>query len=202
MWMKRILLFLLVLVLIESATDCSYARPRKGIRSVDFYNFTYETWNGEAKLKNGWYKIKDEDCRSCVSTCKLILLKYVDLNFDGKGEAVVVIRGTSYGSEPVGTDYYVFEYRNSKALLLFHEEREGKEGICVKNHSLIIIGPAWEGDQVLHVPHCCPPFTETKVYRWRGSAFVPVKTYQRKNYPFQNPQQLERARRCSNIRID
>jgi len=195
--MKRILLFLLILVLIESATDWTYARPRKGIRSIDFYNYTY----GEVKLKNGWYKIKDEDCSYCVSTYKLILLKYVDFNFDGKEEAVVVIRENSYGSAPINTEYYVFEYKHGTAHLILHEEREGKEGICIKNHSLILIGYAWENDQI-SVPHCCPPYTETKVYGWRNSSLVPVKTYRQKNYPRQNPKEFDKARRCSNIRID
>ena len=151
-------MFLLVLVLIESATNWSYARPRKGIRSIDFYNYTYD----EVKLKNGWYKIKEEDCSYCITTYKLILLKYVDLNFDGKEEAVVVIRENSYGSAPINTGYYVFEYKLGRVHLILHEEREGKEGICIKNQSLILIGTAWENDQI-PVPHCCPPYPETKV---------------------------------------
>ena len=83
MFTKRILLLLITFAIIEGVIDSSYAHPRKGIHSVDFYNFTYETWNGEAKLKNGWYKIKADYC-NCESTSKLVFLKYIDLNFDGK----------------------------------------------------------------------------------------------------------------------
>jgi hypothetical protein len=198
MLIKRTSLLLFLALLPAAGVEVSLAQTKRGIRSIDFYNFTYEL-AGRAKvtLKNGSYKEKLMASDKLYVTNKLVILRYADLNGDGKDEAVVAIRSTDVGSMPVDSDYFIYEYRHRKPRRIFHEWREGREGICIRNRSIILVGVAWEKEEA---PHCCPPFTETKIYRWGGSDFAVVKTYRRKNYPFQNPKLFEKAKRCENFR--
>jgi hypothetical protein len=72
----------------------------------------------------------------------------------------------------------------------FHHHYRGSLG-------RIITAEAWEG---ISVPHCCPPLTEIKIYRWRGSRFALVKTYRQRNEPYKNPKLFQQAKRCENFR--
>jgi hypothetical protein len=198
MWINETSVLLALTFMLIAGCDLSFAQSKREIYSVDFRNFTYDLYNnGEVTLKNGDYKIIHLPGSGLISTRKLTMLKYTDFDGDGKKEAIVAIRSTDTGSMPVSMDYFIYKYDHSKPQQIFHEWREGREGICVQNRSIILIGVAWEKEEI---PHCCPPFTETKVYRWRDSHFALVKTYRRKNYPFQNLSQLKNARQCGNIR--
>jgi hypothetical protein len=199
MLIKKTSLLLFLALLPAASVEVSLAQTKRGIRSVDFYNFTYEL-AGRAKvtLKNGSYKKNYARDSNTISTSKLLVLKYADFDGDGKEEALMLIKSKDTGGSNHGdNDYFVFAYRAGKPRQIFHEYREGPEGLCLKNRSIIIIAEAWKDAPI---PHCCPPFTETKVYRWRGSDFAVVKTYRRKNFPFQNPKLFEKARRCENFR--
>jgi hypothetical protein len=198
MWIRKTYLFLTLLFILAIGVELSFAQSRRGIRSVDFYNFTYRLNNGSrVSLKNRNYKKYWPEMET-TSTSRLAVLRFVDLTGDGKEEAVVLIESSQTGGSNHGdNDFFVFEYHAGKPHQIFHEYREGSQGLCLKNGSIIITAEAWEG---IHVPHCCPPFTETKIYRWRGSRFSLIKTYRQKNYPGQNPKLFDKAKRCENFR--
>jgi hypothetical protein len=164
--------------------DEAYTQSKRGIRAVDFANFTYRLNGGtKIRLQNGRYKEQYDSNSSAIFSSKLAVLKYTDFNGDGKEEAVVVVQSSDTGGSNHGdNDYFVFEFVNGKPRQIFHEYYEGKKGICVKNRSLILIGESWDSDD--HIPHCCPSFTETKVYRWRNSGLALVKRYVKKDYPY------------------
>ena len=96
-------------------------------------------------------------------------VKYVDLDADGKEEAVIVI---TTSQEVAGAyweqDYFVFTYRDSKPVQVFHEYRYKAGGIRFAGKALIIEAPFWKEDD----GHCCPSSTETTIYRWSGDGLV------------------------------
>ena len=164
--------------------DCStvFALNKRGIRSTNFYSFTYEdskAWGGRTLvLRNGVYIKKDEigETRS-----KLIAIRYVDLNADGRDEAVIDIRTWSYGSTPYIDDYYVFRYRKRILDLVFHTSRETPKRMVVNGRTITIVAPFWSDGSG---PFCCPPYIETIVYRWRGSKLVVAgRKLREKHYP-------------------
>ena len=171
----------------------------RGIRSVSFRDFTYssESWGKKIKLKNGEYKEKDDpdDSRSRSYTrTKLIILKYTDLDGGGDDEAIVALRTELNGSMPVAMDYYVFAYRNGRPVQLFHQWHEGPNGLCVRQRSLSITAALWDHPPI---PHCCPKYTERKIYQWRSSKFVVTSRRLWNNYPFQNPKSFHRLTSCA-----
>jgi hypothetical protein len=176
---QPIVKFVLVCLLVCIAVDKDNAQAKRGIRSVDFSNFTYRLSGREkATLKNGKYKEKYEDFKDLYFTRELLMLGYADFNSDGNDEAVVLILSKDIGSGHGDYDYFVYEFVNGRARQIFHEYYEGGKRFRIQNRSLIISGESWNSD--LHQPHCCPPFIETKVYRWRGSGLVLVKRYLKK----------------------
>jgi hypothetical protein len=200
MWTKKISILLILSFILATGCDLSFAQSNRGIRSIDFRNFTYHLSGGsKVKLINGYYKkIYDSDYNE-VFTSELAILKYADFDGDGKEEAVVLLQSTEGGSNHGANDYFIFAYRAGKLRQIFHEHTEGPEGLCLKNRSITIIAEAWEKKE-LPIPHCCPPFTETKTYRWRGSRFVLIKTDRQRNEPYKNRGAFEKARQCENIR--
>lgn len=197
--MNKTLAFLSLAFILTAGCNLSAAQSKLGIHSIDFRNFTYDLYNWKkVKFVNGHYKEIDKTDGTIYFKGELAILKYADFNGDGKEEAIVLIQsGETRGSNHGDNDYFVFAYRAGKPRQIFHEHREGKEGLCLKNRSITIVAEAWEG---IPVPHCCPPFTETKTYRWQGSRFVLIKTDRQKNYPGQNPKLFAEAKRCENIR--
>jgi hypothetical protein len=158
------------------------ALSKSDIHSTDFNNFTYEDckpYGGRAiTLRNGEYTYKGGivDSRS-----KLQAVKYVDLNADGRDEAVVDIRTVPGGSIPYIGDYYVFQYHKGVLGLVFHTSREWPRRMAVNGPSITIVAPFWEDGSG---PMCCPPFIETAVYRWRGSRLIVVgRRLKKKHYP-------------------
>ena len=155
----------------------------KGIRSVDFRNFTYKreyksSSNGglpvEAEtivLRNGKNMSPGLTNSSFEYGNELKSVRYIDFDGDGNEEALVVINTTA---EAAGAyeedDYFVFAYRNNTPVRIFHEYRYKSRGIRVAGKSLVISAPFWREQD----PHCCPYATETAVYQWRGNGFVRV----------------------------
>jgi hypothetical protein len=190
---KVILPFLLALTFASYETSSSFAKGKQGIRSVDFYNYTYDTESlGTIILRKGRWK--EQMSSLLYSKAKLELLRFVDLNNDGKEEAIIAIRGEQPSSMPVAMDYYVYDFHKGVARCIFHQGQEGTKGLCVIGRSLIITAPKWATE--LAVPHCCPEFTERKVYRLVGNRFVVQSRRQWKNYPFQHPKKFERLSKC------
>lgn len=154
----------------------------RGIRSVDFRNFTYdsESIGGYISLRNGVFSQKDVIGQG-ASTASLESVQYTDLIGDGNEQAVVRIVTHQTGSMPVAVDCYVFEYSVGAAHQIFHQWQEGPAAVCVHGRTLRIVAAYWDrGD-----PHCCPSFTETKSYRWSGTEFVVVSRHTLLDHPFQ-----------------
>lgn len=141
----------------------------RGIRSVDFRNFTYDSIAGEqVTLRKGQNLVKGEYSAGSYGS-ELGTVKYLDFDGDGAEEALVVV---FYSQEAAGVyaeeHYYVFAYRNGAAQQIFHESRYKGRGIRVSGKSLIITAPFWKDTD----GHCCPSLTEISTYRWRGNGFV------------------------------
>jgi hypothetical protein len=187
----KLLLLLLIIMLIGAVP--AKGRPKRGIRSVDLYNFTYlsESWGDNISLSRGEYKKKDPGSESLYTRSKLVSLKYFDFNNDAKEDAAVAIRTLVNGSMQVAMDYYVFEYRSGRPQQIFHKWQEGPEGLCVNGNNLVITAALWDEADA----HCCPSYTEKKIYKWKSKTFVVALRRQWKNYPFQHPGRLERLLR-------
>ena len=186
-------LFLLANHLLLSRSTPIFAQTKNSIRSVDFHNFTYELDpHNKIVLRKGLSR--DESLPHYEE--KLILLKYVDFNGDGKEEAVIAIRDLEQGSAPISMDYFVYDLYKGSARQIFHESHEGPKGLCIRGRSMIITAVSWTDDRV-RVPHCCPEYSETKIYQLRGSRFVITSRRRSKNYPFQHPNIYKKLSRCS-----
>lgn len=153
----------------------------RGIRSVDFRNFTYRRegksgsniWQSsvEAKtivLRKGRNMVKGEYTEGEYGS-ELNLLRYIDFDGDGKEEAFVVI----YTSQEVAgayweQDYFVFTYRDGAPIQIFHEYAYKPSGVRITGRSIVIDMPFWREND----PHCCPSAIETSIYRWRGAGFA------------------------------
>ena len=163
------------------------AQTKDGIRSVNFSNFTYELDpRNKIVLRNGLSREEE----------KLIRLTYVDINGDGREEAVIVIRDLEPGSGPISMQYFVYDFHKGSARQIFHEWKEGPNGLCIRGQSLMITAASWADDRV-PIPHCCPEYTERKIYQLRGSTFVVTSRRRWKNYPFQHADILKKLSRCS-----
>jgi hypothetical protein len=158
------------------------ALSKSGIHSTDFYNFTYEDCQGcverSLTLRKGEYIYKGRDFES---RSRLLAIKHVDLNADGRDEVVIDIRTVPGGSISHIDDYYVFQYRKGFLSLAFHTSREMPQKMVVRGRAITIVAPFWKDGSG---PMCCPPFIETMVYRWRGSRLVVARRRLRKqHYP-------------------
>jgi len=168
----KILVFLILLFL--SLTNVKiFSQKKRGIRAVDFRNFTYipagETSDSEIELRKG----RAVDDAGQVS--KLVSVQYADLNGDGREDAAVFITTQVFGSMGNYDDYYVFEYADGEAQRIFHLGVEVGRGMRVVGRTLLISEPFWtERDG-----QCCPSYMQTTTYRWRGAEFV--KTSLRRN---------------------
>jgi len=192
---RKTVLFLLGTLLALSNVRSIVAQTKDGIRSVDFYNFTYELDpHNKIVLRKGI--ITRESLPHLFSENRLILLRYVDFNGDGSEEAVIAIRDLEPGSMPISMDYFVYDFYKRSARQIFHESQEGPKGLCIRGHSLVITAASWADDRV-PVPHCCPEYTERKIYQLRGSTFVVTSRRRWKNYPFQHSAIYKKLSRCS-----
>lgn len=188
-------LFLLGTLLVLSNVPPIVAQTKGSIRSVDFYNFTYELDpHNKIVLRKGLSR--EESLPHLFSEQRLILLRYVDFNGDGREEAVIAIRDLEPASIAISMDYFVYDFYEQSARQIFHEWRDGPKGLCIRGHSLIITAASWADDRV-PVPRCCPEYTERKIYQLRGSGFIVTSRRRWKNYPFQHPAIYKKLLRCS-----
>lgn len=191
---RMTVLFVLANLLYFPKTRPIFAQTKTSIRSVDFYNFTYDTGpSNKIALRKGLSR--EEPIPRMFSEERLILLRYVDLNGDGREEAVIAIRDLEPGSGPISMDYFVYEFHEGSVRQIFHESQEGPKGLCINGRSLIITAASWT-DEHVRVPHCCPEYTERKVYQLRGSRFVVTSRRRWKNYPFQHSKIYKDLSRC------
>lgn len=173
----------MVLSLILVNNCLAVAAPgKKGIYSTDFQNFTYsdsKAWGGRAiTLRNGQYIHKG---RIAESRSQLIAVKYVDLNADGRDEAVIDIRTWPGGSIPYIDDYYVFRYNKGVLDPVFHISRETPKRMVIRGRAIMIVAPFWSDGSG---PLCCPPYIETIVYCWGGSGLIVAgRKLREKHYP-------------------
>lgn len=138
---------------------------RRGLRAVDFRNFTYnlgQKGSPSVVLSDGRGRAKDHP------ETKLVSIRYLDFNADGLEEAIIVLGTGQTGDADYAEDYYVFEYYQERARPLFHEWRERPQGMILDHQSLSIIAPYWRAGDA----SCCPSAVETVVYRWNGAGFV------------------------------
>ena len=181
---------ILLVIALAGSPDLGGGGTLRGIRSVDFRNFTYysESIGGYVTLRHGFFSQKDVIGEG-ASTVSLESVQYAALTGDGSQQAVVVILTHLTGSMPTAVDCYVFEYSGATARPIFHQWQEGPAVACVQGRALRIVAASWDRRDA----HCCPSFTETKRYRWIGGEFVVVSARTLLNHPFQrrNPFQCK-----------
>lgn len=157
------------------------SKAKTGIHSVDFRNFTYRTefksssniWGMSVDARTISLKksrnVKKSNYAPGEYGSTLDYIKYIDLDGDGKEEAFIVIGTTK---EAAGAyweyDYFVFAYRNSKPIRIFHEYRYKGSGFRLAGKSLIIETPFWSEND----GHCCPSLKEITTYSWRGNGIT------------------------------
>lgn len=159
----------------KQRTSTRNSQTGRGIRSVDFRNFTYTSVESDGRTTRLVLR-KGKNMSPGISTpseygSQLEYVKYIDFDGDGNEEAVVSIVTTMEGAGAYWWGhYYVFAYRNGAPVQVFHENPYQADGIRVVGKSLVMSAPFWgEGD-----PNCCPSATEVTIYQWRGSGFVQV----------------------------
>ncbi len=138
------------------------AKRTSGIRSVDFRNFTYDEGAEHLVLREG----REE--RAGAEGSRLLNVKYIDFNADGKEEALVTLATGTRGAQGYGEEYFVFAFDAGSPRQLFRESRQKPQSMSVNGRSIIIVAPFWKNAD----PGCCPSSIETAVYRWRGHGFV------------------------------
>lgn len=173
--MKHLIICLIVLLCVtdifaqsQRKKQSAGAKPKTGIRSVDFRNFTYDSIGNErVTLRKGRNLVKGDYTSGTYGT-QIGTIKYFDLDGDGKEEALVVL---DYSQEAAGAyweqHYFIFAYRDGKAQQIFHESRYKALGFRLKGKSLVIAAPYWKDND----GHCCPSQTEIATYSWRGNGF-------------------------------
>lgn len=155
----------------------------RGIRSVDFRNFSYQRESKSSSntegltvaaktivLHNGKNMYRGE-YTSLDYGSELLFIKYIDFDGDGNEEALVAINTSEEAAGVYSEDdYFVFAYRNGTPVSIFQAYRYKSRGIRLVGKSLVISAPFWREND----GHCCPSAIETSVYRWRENGFVRV----------------------------
>ena len=152
----------------------AFGQSKRGIRSVDFRNFSYRTDGADVELRDGRHQ-EGSKSGGAWNVYKLAGVKYVDFNGDGAEEAFVILSFETSGTLANAHDYYVFSYHKGRPRVVFHEWREKPRGARVRGRSIVIAAPFWESGGL-----CCPDGIETSVYRWRGLRFV--RTNRKREY--------------------
>ncbi len=147
------------------------AQGGRGIRSVDFRNFTYRLDERSVRLRNGKYESPEKSPQGgAIVGGRLVDIQYVDFDGDGQEEAAVQIHVEVNGSAGSIEGYYVFAYRDGAPRQIFRELHSGGKRMRVVGRSIVITAPFWrEGDA-----DCCPSAEATDTYAWRGSRLVRV----------------------------
>ena len=163
--------YLICACLLAFADVTATGQSRRGIRSVDFRNFTYQADGTRFVLRAGKYY---EGERAAWFSYELADVKYLDFDGDGNDEAFVVLDYKTSGTLDNARDYYVFAYRGDRPRMVFHEWREKPWDLRLRGRSIVIVAPFWRDGGL-----CCPSGLETSVYTWRGSRFVRVSRKRR-----------------------
>jgi hypothetical protein len=142
------------------------AQKTRGIRSVDFRNFTYEADGSKFALRDGKYYEGDGVTWHSYA---LLRLQYLDFDRDGRDDAFVVVDFRTSGTFDHGQEYYVFAYGLGAARMIFHESREKPFNVRVAHRRIVIASPFWKNSGL-----CCPSGIETSVYIWRDARFIRV----------------------------
>jgi hypothetical protein len=169
--MNKSSLYLISACLLLMMVSPAFGHSKRGVRSVDFRDFTYHDDGRRFTLHDGKYS--EGDAASWFSY-RLLGVRYVDFDGDGEEEAFVVIDFRTSGTYDNGKGYYVFAYRGGKPQVVFQEWREKSWAGRTRGRSIIITAPFWRDGGL-----CCPSGLETSVYRWRGSRFVRVSRKRR-----------------------
>ena len=140
------------------------AKNARGIRAIDFRNFTYASAATTFVLRDG--KFHDGDAASWHSYA-LARVEYLDFDRDGTDEAFVVVDYRTSGTYDHGQEYFVFAYQRGTARMIFHESREKPFDVRVAHRRIVIASPFWKGGGL-----CCPSGIETSAYVFRGGRFV------------------------------
>jgi len=152
------------------------------IRKVSFETFNYGPLcpgyhkflpvpDSNLILRKGNQQFGDE-----MNYANLGSVKYVDFDGDGNVEAFVVINGQTSGSSNAFRAAYVFTYRNGSARRIWSQCEENSAAV-LKGRSILFTHPEWVGNAA----HCCPTYSTTDTYRWKGSGFVRISKRRKRN---------------------
>ena len=172
---RKTVICLLVGSLLILTNRAVFAQRGRGVRSIDFRNFTYQLGDERGfgdesvRLGNGKYESPDNSPGGIVDST-LVAVKYADFDGDGQEEAAVELNLGINGSAGSIEEYFVFAYRKGAPQQTFRESREGGRRMNVLGRSIIISAPFWKSVDA----HCCPSAVATDTYSWRGSRFARV----------------------------
>ncbi len=147
------------------------------IRLVDFRNFTYNAYCGDAPpegktvevtVKNGKYEASGENFPSYF---EIAVDAYGDIDGDGKEEAAVSSLCNTGGTGQF-SEGYIYTVKNGKPVLLTHFEGgdrgyEGLQSVKIKNGFLFV-------ERNDGTANCCADKTLTTKYRWNGKKLVEI----------------------------
>jgi hypothetical protein len=151
-------------------------KPGTGIRRIDFKNFNYGTGGeyciGNLVLRKGRTQYGDSE----YETAELTSVKYVDFDGDGNEEAFVVIDWSTSGSAGGGIEAYVFKYQNGAARRIWAKCNERSSAV-LKGRSILFMYPEYVGNDA----HCCPTYSATDTYAWKGSGLARISKTRKRN---------------------
>ena len=161
----------------------------RGIRGVDFANFTYDLSGSDCqmfgrrvKVRNGEFGNFGGDGGFGIDTNVV----YGDLTGDGQDEAVV---RTACGLMHPVEQAYIYTMLNGKPVLLTRLQSgergnggilmghlcEGcRDGLRIENGSLVV--------ERMWGYACCPEYIETKTYRWNGRKLTQIGKAQKRKF--------------------
>ena len=175
------------------------AKPKTGIRSVDFRNFTYHPSvcnhdyqiGDSVDVRNG--KFANDDGQFYIEK-----ILYADLTGDGHEEAVVyttcepVPNNTAYG-----TEIFIYTLQNGRAALLAEITDENMRNDYWRYYPINYDTHDGQFGRVIDVkisqgtlkiehysdgPTCCPKHIATLRYHWNGQKFVLSRKPQRRKF--------------------
>ena len=157
---------LLTVALFVLVPGSASRQGRRDIRKIDFRNFTFHSSERTFTLRDGTRRYGDA---ASWHSYKLREVRYIDLDRDGKKEALVVVDFRTSGTLDNGKDYFVFAVGKGRLRMIFHEWRERPQGFALSDRTIVITSPFWKDGGL-----CCPAGLETSKYRWRSDRFVLV----------------------------
>lgn len=181
--MKKLILCLSLIIFAFIANGLAQSKTKKstqkksqtssGIRKVDFKNFKYNSSCLEnLVLRKGHAKYGDSD----YDVADLSSVKYIDFDGDGKEDAFVVIEWLTSGSSGGGIEAFVFTYRDGSAQQIWSKCNERSSAVLT-GRSILFTYPEYVGDDA----HCCPTYTTTDTYAWKGSVVARISKKRKRN---------------------